>query len=511
MFGRRNWKSGNLPVMVFIHGGGNQQGGASQEASGTIMYDGKNMAERGNAVVVTIQYRLGPLGFLVHPGLDAENENGVSGNYGILDQILALKWVQKNITAFGGDPNKVMIFGESAGGVDVGDLLVSPLASGLFSRAVIQSAAPVVSLYNDAESKGIEFVDQYEPAGTNAEKITAMRGIPADSLVKSQESPLQGGFVQPNWRPVLDGEVFTDLPMNKVQSGEYNKVPVIIGSNADEVSITAPAVVTPSMLNLLVQTLIPEQYRSQILALYPPGNTNDEAWKSYVGILSDSQFTSPVRRTAQCLSLNQNESVWRYFLTYHHSISQLEKYGSYHGMELLYLFNNWENTLLGKFYPQPQDDSLQNVLLNYWVNFARTGNPNGDGLENWPEYSAEGDCYLELKATPDGTSCGIRTAKLDLWDKIVGFAGCTSSVNSSLISNTENDVQIFPNPARNKVYFICSNDKNPGIQIVNSVGQKLEVPITKNKIDVSQLVPGWYLIQFQTEKGLITKKLIKRD
>ena len=146
--------AGDLPVMVFIHGGGNQQGGASQETGGTVMYDGKNLAERGNVVVVTIQYRLGPLGFLVHPGLDAENEEGISGNYGILDQILALKWVQKNISLFGGDPDKVMIFGESAGGVDVGDLLVSPLAAGLFSRAVIQSAAPVVSLYSDAKSHG---------------------------------------------------------------------------------------------------------------------------------------------------------------------------------------------------------------------------------------------------------------------------------------------------------------------------------------------------------------------
>ncbi len=220
-------------------------------------------------VVVTIQYRLGPLGFLVHPGLDAENEEGISGNYGILDQILALKWVQKNISVFGGDPDKVMIFGESAGGVDVGDLLVSPLAAGLFSRAVIQSAAPVVSLYSEAESQGTEFVDQYQPTGTNSEKIEVMRNISADSLVKSLESPIQGGLVQSKWHPALDGVVFTDLPMSKAQSGNYNKVPVIIGSNADEMSLTAPAVVTPFMVNLLVQSLIPEQYQITGFSIVP--------------------------------------------------------------------------------------------------------------------------------------------------------------------------------------------------------------------------------------------------
>ena len=502
--------AGDLPVMFFIHGGGNQQGGASQETGGTVMYHGKNLAERGNVVVVTIQYRLGPLGFLVHPGLEEENEDGISGNYGILDQILALKWVNQNISLFGGDPDKVMIFGESAGGVDVGDLLVSPLAAGLFSRAVIQSAAPVVSLYNEAESQGTEFVDQYQPTGTNSEKIEAMRNIPADSLVKSLESPIQGGLVQSKWHPALDGVVFTDLPMSKAQSGNYNKVPVIIGSNADEMSVSAPPVVTPSMLNLLVQTLIPTQYRPRVLELYPPGETNEQAWESYVGILTDSQFSLPVRRTAQCLSLNQDEPVWRYFLTFRQSISLLEKYGSYHGMELLYLFNNWENTLVGSFFSTPQDDSLQNVLLNYCVNFARTGNPNGDGLENWPQYTANEDCYLEINATPIGSNCGIRSEKLDLWEEIVGVQGCVST-NVQTIKEQGADIQLFPNPAGNEVYYNLSEDKILQIRVLNSTGQKMDVPDGNGKIDLTELNPGLYFIQFQTEKGLINKKLIKLD
>jgi len=139
--------AGNKAVMVFIHGGGNQQGGASETAGGTQLYFGKNLSERGDVVVVTIQYRLGALGYLVHGGLEAENGNNVSGNYGVLDQILALKWVQNNISNFGGDPSNVMIFGESAGGVNVGNLLTTPMAKGLFQRACIQSAAPVINPY----------------------------------------------------------------------------------------------------------------------------------------------------------------------------------------------------------------------------------------------------------------------------------------------------------------------------------------------------------------------------
>ena len=499
--------AGDLPVMVFIHGGGNQQGGASQKAGGITMYHGKNLSERGNVVVVTIQYRLGPLGFLVHPGLDAENEKGISGNYGILDQILALKWVQQNISFFGGDPDKVMIFGESAGGVDVGDLLVSPLASGLFHRAAIQSAVAVVSSYSDAQSKGIDFVNRYQPAGNDSGKIEAMRNIPAETLIKDMESPIQGGLVKSEWHPALDGVVFTDFPMTKVQLGDFNKVPLIIGSNADEMSVSAPTVVTPALLNLLVQTLIPAQYRSQVLNLYPPGETNEQARKSYVGILTDSQFSLPVRRTAQCISLNQDEPVWRYFLTFKHTLALLEKYGSYHGMELLYLFNNWENTLLGGgIFFQPQDDSLQNVLLNYWVNFARTGNPNAKGMENWPQYSASEDCYLEINATPIGTNCRIRNEKLDLWEEIAGFSGCVSTGHSP--ENVVNDIQIFPNPVSNIIYYSSSGNERLQLKVINSTGQKLDLQIDKNSIDISGLNSGFYFVQFETEKGMVSKKMI---
>jgi para-nitrobenzyl esterase len=426
-----------LPVLVFIHGGGNQQGGASEVSGGTQMYLGKNMAERGNAVIVTIQYRLGPFGFLVHPGLETENTKGISGNYAILDQILALKWVKNNISNFGGDTTRVMIFGESAGGVDVGDLLVSPMATGLFQRACIESASPVINDYNDSKNKGIAFVDSFIKTGTNIQKIAYMRSLPADSLVKDLTSPLAGGVAQMNWQPVIDNNVFPDYPLNSLQNGTNNKVPLMIGSNADEMNLTAPAVVTPAMVTALINAYVPVAFRPLANTLYPPGTTNTQARISYVGILTDKQFTTIARRTARCVSSDQTQPVWRYFFTYKSPISQLAALGSYHGLELFYVFNTWENTTFGSgILFKPQDDSLQKSMLHYWVNFANTGNPNGSGLVNWPQYQNPNDCYLEIKATPNGNQCGVRTQQSDLWDSTQSFTSCAVQFNNVYLFNS---------------------------------------------------------------------------
>ncbi|TAE45076.1 MAG: hypothetical protein EAZ89_21395, partial [Bacteroidetes bacterium] len=266
-----------LPVMVFIHGGGNQQGGAQEINGGTYMYDGENMAARGPAVVVTIQYRLGPLGFLVHPGLDAGSSTGKSGNYAVLDQILALQWIKDNISGFGGDTSKVMIFGESAGGVNVGNLLLTPLSGGLFQRACIQSATPVIASYADASSKGQAFVDGFISTGTPAEKIAHMRTLSGDSIVSALSSPLAGGVVQMNWQAVWDEIVFTEYALNLLQSGNFHQVPLMIGSNADEMSLSAPPTVLPIAVTALINARVPQALRPQANALYPPGTNSTQA------------------------------------------------------------------------------------------------------------------------------------------------------------------------------------------------------------------------------------------
>ncbi len=443
----------HLPVLVFIHGGGNQQGSASEVDYGTQTYFGKNVAARGNAVVVTIQYRLGPLGFLVYPALEQENANGVSGNYAVLDQILALKWVKKNISNFGGDTTKIMIFGESAGGEDVGNLLTTSLASGLFQRACIESAAPSLGIYTDAKSSGIAFVDTFVNTGTDSAKLAYMRSLPADSIIKNETSPLANGIAQGVWEGVIDGYVFTNSPYYNILTGHFNKVPFMIGSNSNEMSLAAPLIVTPAMETSLVNLMVPVAHRPEALILYPPGTNDSVARQSYINLLTDAQFIDPARITAQCVSQNETSSVWRYFFNYGHTnIPVFAPYGAYHGIELSYVFNTWENTV---YTATPQDDSVENVMLRYWVNFANTGNPNDTGLVSWPQY--EGcitDCYMELKATPEGSQCGLRTEQSNFWDEVAGYNGCAGAYVVNRMKDSD-DFSVYPNPASDYITIEC--------------------------------------------------------
>lgn len=500
--------SANLPVLVFIHGGGNQQGSANEINGGTEMYFGKNMAERGNAVIVTIQYRLGPLGFLVHPGLEPENANGTAGNYAAMDQILALHWVQNNISNFGGDPSKVMIFGESAGGVNVGNLLTTPLASGLFQRALIQSATPVIGDYTTVKNKGIQYVDSFTVVGTDVQKIAYMRTLPADSLVKDLTPPLSGGAVGMNWQSVIDNQVFFDFPLNRIESGNFNKVPLIIGSNSEEMSLSAPPTVTPGMMNLLIATSIPAPLQAQATTLYPPGTTNSQARESYINLFTDAQFTSTTRRVAQCVSVNQTEPVYRYFFTHKHSVAPLVPFGSYHGMELFYVFNTWEDASLGSgplF--SPQDDSVQNNLLHYWVNFANTGNPNGGTLVNWPVYSSVSDNYIELKATPDNSQSGLRTAESDFWDDVTGFTACSSSIGLKE-SNNSNFISIYPNPSSGTFKIeMEDNFEIDAIHMYNSIGKEIPFIRNESEIKLTEASPGLYFIHFQNNETKFVRKV----
>lgn len=497
-------------VMVFIHGGGNQQGGASETGGGTQMYAGKNLSERGDVVVVTIQYRLGPLGFLVHPGLNAENTSGKSGNYAVLDQILALKWVQNNISAFGGDPANVMIFGESAGGVNVGNLLLTTKAAGLFQRACIESALPVLDEFANSQSAGVSYVNAYTNTGTDVDKIAYMRTLPADSLVKDEVAPLSGGMVSQSWKSVVDGIVFTAQPNATFQSGAYNKVPLMIGSNSEETSLSSPSTVTPTQVSVLINSYFLPTNRTEAQTYYPPGSTNDEARVSYVAMTSDAQFTLGTRHTAQCVSVNQTEPVWRYFFTHKHTVSALQALGSYHGMELFYVFNNWENATLGKgLLFKPQDDSVQYNMMKYWTNFAKTGNPNDANLVAWPQYNAVTDCYLEIKATPNGSQTGIRKAQCDLWDKNLFYTPCSSSL-SVLENNFTEQLLISPNPTTNVVRvkgLDATTDYSLSLFDLNGN----ELMQTKSpELNLSGLTNGIYLLKLNKAGKLSVAKIIKQ-
>ncbi|MFT4063101.1 MAG: carboxylesterase family protein [Edaphocola sp.] len=503
----------NKAVMVYIHGGGNQQGGASEEQGGTQIFFGKNLSSRGDVVVVTIQYRLGPLGFLAHAGLELETANNTSGNYAILDQILALTWVKNNIGNFGGDTNNVTVFGESAGGVDVGNLLTSPLAAGLFERAIIESAVPYLSSYADTKADGISYVDSFTTTGTDVQKIAYMRSLPADSLLHFETSPIQSGVVKMNWRSNVDGITFTDFPLQKFQSGVFNKVPLIIGSNSEEMGRSIPVgSIYPFMVNAAINAKVPTAYQSEAHTLYPNGSNQEEARTSMIGILTDGQFTSPVRRVAECVSQNQTQPVFRYFFTHKHTLAALQLYGSYHGMELFYVFNNWENATAGSgVLFKPADDSTQQVMLQYWTNFAKTGNPNGSGLANWVQFQTENDCYMEIKATPNGTQCGLRTAQSDLWDNVTGYIGCSTSVTGINELTSNQNLYVFPNPTNGLLNIDNSNIVNKDLVITNLIGQTVTNIKTKfsnntTQVDVSGLSNGVYFIKVGNKTGKFIKE-----
>ena len=508
----------SLPVMVFIHGGANQQGAAGDTSGGTQIYYGKNLSERGNVVVVTIDYRLGPFGFLVHPGLENENDKHISGNYALMDQIKALQWVQNNISFFGGDTSRVMIFGESAGGLDIGDLLMSPLASGLFQRACIESAIPSVTPYDSAKAYGIQFVNQFISNGSDSEKINYMRQLPADSLLYNITNPLLGGIVQPRWRPVIDNYVLPGNPQQVFASGNFNKVPLLIGSNADEMSLSAPQTVYPFMVTALINSSVPPSLSSEGLILYPPGSNNTEARDSYVQILTDAQFTATVRRTARWIADNQQQPVWRYFLTYKQS-GILSSTGSYHGMELFYVFNNWENALLGKgplF--TAQDDSMETNMLAYWISFAAAGNPNGQGLIPWPQYVSSTDPYMEMKATPNGVQKGIRTAKCDFWDQAAGFVTGKSENQNPVGSLNFRLFQNYPNPFNpgTIIRYDIPKEAFVSIKLYDLLGKEIKTLVEENlhagsysyNLDGSKLPSGIYFYKIIAGSFSSTKKMI---
>jgi hypothetical protein len=228
-------------------------------------------------------------------------------------------------------------------------------------------------------------------------------------------------------------------------------------------------------------------------------------------MLTDAQFTSVTRRTAQCVSLNQTDPVWRYFFTFKHTLPALAALGSYHGMELFYVFNNWENATLGEgLFFKPQDDSVQKAMLQYWVNFANTGNPNGANLVNWPRYQNSLDNYLEIKAKPDGMQNGIRTIYSDFWDEVSGFSACTSSLYNEYPTDNS-DVKVFPNPTSGILWIEPGNYSEPWtIDIFDVNGKKILSDVNLNKVDISGFCAGIYLINI-IQNGKIHRVKILRQ
>ena len=379
-----------LPVMVWIHGGGFTRGFGGSQA-----YDGETLARKG-AVIVTINYRLGVFGFFAHPALSAESGHHASGNYALLDQIAALQWVKKNVAVFGGDPSRVTIFGESAGAWSVNALMASPVAKGLFHRAIGESGGsfgPMKSLA-EAEKEGEKLGRLLTPdvkpqtsesqAKSSADVITALREMSPQNLMKAYETEVV--------RVIVDGYVLPREIASTFSQGKQNDVPLIVGYNADEGTTLAPQ---GANMKALVFTMgIHQRYGAQadqMLKLYPAA-TDEEAVKSFYSAYRDQAFGWEMRTWARMAGKTGHQPAYLYYFSHRPPGPQSEKLRAFHAAEIAYVFGTfpwpfpWEDT----------DRKLSDAIISYWVNFAATGNPNGNGLPKWPAYNAAEDQSLEF-------------------------------------------------------------------------------------------------------------------
>lgn len=409
--------SGKLPVMVWFHGGGPAGTNASGNG-GLTPFDGQYFLERFGVIVVTVEFRLNVLGFLAHPALDAESPQEISGNYGFLDEIAALQWVQRNIAAFGGDPSRVTLFGMSSGGRDVGLHLVSPLSNGLFSAAILESPAPsfdaVPTLAQLEQTTGTQVVTATECA---AEKDIAacLRALPLAKLVAAV--PGTGStIVQPNYGPVVDGYVIPAPPIDIIAVGTHNQVPVIIGTNADEsyLNITPGSIPDEATYIARLRETFGNTGGDFVLAQYPAADYPSPE-RAYVTATTDNTFTCPIRTVVRTLVNSQNAPVFRYLLTHTWGSGTAQSVRhSYHGIELLFVWYNF-GALTG-YTPSESERALADAVTGYWARFATYGDPNGFDATFWPAaLNWYDDGFLQLD---DSISAGrgVRTANCDFWD-----------------------------------------------------------------------------------------------
>jgi para-nitrobenzyl esterase len=367
-----------LPVMVWIHGG------AFMVGSGAVpIYDGEGLAEKG-IVVVTVNYRLGAFGFLAHPELTKESAHSASGNYGLMDQMAALKWVRANISGFGGDPRRVTIAGQSAGAASIGDLIASPTAVGLFRGAIAESGTGVnlfgrFATLDQAEAAGVTFTK-----ALGVESIADLRKIPASQIVAQR-----GRFGH-----IIDGWI---LPAAPGGGNAVSPVPLLTGFVANEAGMALPGGT-------------PEEQRAALAMRYAP--LSDDFLSLYRD-LNPAQISQQANRDRDLASLaiwskelpeKPSSRLYVYLFDHVEPGPDAARFGAFHTSEVPYVLRTLDKSppSVGRQFAAV-DREVSNLASAYWVNFIKTGNPNGAGLQNWPAFTQETQEVLHLDEAPDAT------------------------------------------------------------------------------------------------------------
>jgi para-nitrobenzyl esterase len=387
-----------VPVIVFIHGGWLVLGSSAD-------YDGETLSEAGPAVVVTVDYRLGPLGFFSHPDMDVLRGGVPSGNDGLRDQQFALRWVHDNIAVFGGDPENVTLAGESTGSVSVCLHLVSPGSSDLATRLIMQSnecvmnSRPAELDYGKAMSSdlGSHFCGDM----SGAELVACLRDADPFELAAYGSDPSDG---YTGWTATLDGPggVLPETPDDALSRGDYNHAPLLIGSTKREAAQyqvlgLEDELDQPGLQVFLTNTFAP--YAAEVAAQYP-ADTDAEANEAYVRLMTDYMVRCPTRTLARRLSAHGG-AVYLY---------SFEEGDAIHGDEVAYEFAVYQRGIV----PPP----LVDVIQGYWTRFAKSGDPNGAGAVEWPRYTEASDQHMIL-ATPPTSGAGLSKEDCDFWDDVI--------------------------------------------------------------------------------------------
>jgi para-nitrobenzyl esterase len=403
-----------LPVMVWIHGGAFVFGSGSQPD-----FSGVQFAKQG-VELVTFNYPLGRLGFFAFPALSREHPDEVKGNYAYLDQIAALRWVQKNIAAFGGDPKNVTIFGESAGGVSVHTLLTSPLSRGLFHKAISESGGSRDGVLTgrpmsrngvdanypvSAESIGVNFARWKKIEGTDAAALAKLRALGAADIISGGETAGPGG--PPTYSgPILDGRLVKETAQSAYEAGRQAKVPLIIGSNSADFVGFISADTKEALFSQFGEK------KAEAAKLYDPEGTADvRALLTMAG--TDKVQAEPARFAANAFVAKGAPAYIYRFSYVPAALQERMRAGAPHGFEIPFVFNTLDARPGSN--PTPEDKAVARTVNTYWANFARTGDPNGAGLPRWPRHDPSTNEILEIR--PDGSAVGEpdpKKARLDV-------------------------------------------------------------------------------------------------